>query len=151
MGELGSLLDIDDVESGIARGLDPDDRGLGRDRRGQRLGVGEVDGADAHTPALVFVDEQPVGAAVTEHDGAGGGIFLHHLPIAQRKGFAPEADARRRARDGGLFEHPRAEEAGLEFAGVCWRGRRDRAARAEQNNEQCDGAPKGMGHADGWW
>lgn len=91
---------------------------------------------------------QAVGATVAEDDGARGGIFLLHFPLAQGKGFTPEADTRRRAGDGGLFEDPSSEQAGLEVAGRCWRRWGARAAGAEQDNDQGEGAPKGVNHAE---
>ncbi|SIG83366.1 Uncharacterised protein [Mycobacteroides abscessus subsp. abscessus] len=64
VGDARGLDDVDDVEAGVARGLGPDDRGAVGDRRFQRLGVGEVDGADDDAPALVLILEQPIRSAV---------------------------------------------------------------------------------------
>ena len=62
--EPGRGRDVDDVESRVARGLDPDDRGPFIDGLRQRRGIGEIDGADPDPPALILILQQPESTAV---------------------------------------------------------------------------------------
>ena len=64
-GDLRDRGQIDQLEQGIARRLDPDHPGIGADRRAQPLRIGHVDEADAQVGrALAHVLEQPVSPAV---------------------------------------------------------------------------------------